>query len=157
MSEGKSKKEGDEVSSPILFSEKRKICNICKAEKSFLDFQKSRNSVRAFCKACYKDIRKFDNQRLCEFKKSAKKRNIEFSLSKDEFSKIRSQACFYCGEKNENMSIDRIDSDVGYFFENCLPCCIPCNFMKFNLNVSSFLNKIGKIYIRQKSIGNIND
>lgn len=42
--------------------------------------------------------------------------------------------------------IDRIDSDEGYFINNCVTCCAKCNFAKRNLSVDVFLDLIKRIY-----------
>ena len=63
-------------------------------------------------------------------KNSAKTRNYEFKLSKEECIKLFSQVCNYCGKLENINGIDRINSNQGYFIENCVSCCGQCNFMK---------------------------
>lgn len=48
-------------------------------------------------------------------------------------------------------SIDRVDSDKGYTFENCVPSCIPCNWFKSDRNVSDFIEHAYKIVTFQES------
>lgn len=92
----------------------------------------------------------------------AKNRNLDFNLSLEEFKKIISGNCNYCGKepvlsgisKNynktgvpvKNNGIDRLDNKIGYTINNCVPCCKMCNFMKKNYIVSEFLNHISTIY-----------
>lgn len=89
----------------------------------------------------------------------AKKRNKQFSLSKEEFLKLTQQNCFYCGCKPKNISksrsknddfiyngVDRVNSNRGYELNNCLPCCSDCNYMKHTKSIPDFLQKCLKIY-----------
>lgn len=97
-----------------------------------------------------------------QYQSGAKSRNLEFDLSKEEYLEIVKQNCYYCGSKPELKQphrgkgkyvgipvpyngIDRIDSNVGYIKENCLPCCTKCNYMKSDMSISSFTNHIMKI------------
>ena len=97
-----------------------------------------------------------------QYQSGAKTRSIDFNLTKEEFLEIVKKDCSYCGDpapikqphrgKNYYVGvpvpyngIDRIDSDRGYEKENCVPCCSKCNYMKNNLDVSSFTEHILKI------------
>lgn len=90
------------------------------------------------------------------------KHAIENNLSLEDFSKIVSQNCAYCGQppryikmfnnrkyNNSNdffaNGIDRIDNDKGYSIENCVPSCTDCNRMKLDMTRENFLNKISQI------------
>lgn len=95
----------------------------------------------------------------------AKKRGIEWTLSDEEFEKICSQNCAYCGAEpiqrqwkmgNKNRGsgyhirlsterlngIDRIDNSKGYTVENATACCGICNSMKLALTVDQFLTHL---------------
>lgn len=78
-------------------------------------------------------------------RRAKKERNIEFTLSKEEFKNIVSKNCIYCniipqqisrpgGERNTGNflynGIDRINNSKGYILENCVPCCGICNSIK---------------------------
>lgn len=78
-------------------------------------------------------------------KGSGLKRNYEVSINLEEFEKIISQPCVYCGEKEKRIGIDRIDNSKGYTLENSAPCCTLCNMMKKTLQVDEFLKHINKI------------
>jgi hypothetical protein len=97
-----------------------------------------------------------------QYQSSAKTRNINFSLTKEEYVEIVKKDCHYCGDpapiKQPNRGkekyvgvpvpyngIDRIDSNKGYEKENCVPCCTKCNYMKSDMNVSLFTEHILKI------------
>lgn len=87
----------------------------------------------------------------------AKKKNIEFELSFDEFDKLTSLTCFYCGSPPEFRNrkykyngyingIDRIDASIGYTSSNVVSCCKYCNIAKNSLSQDEFLILITKIY-----------
>lgn len=81
-------------------------------------------------------------QRYCK-----DKRNWGFTLSEEEFIRIVTQMCYYCGESEPKgfVGIDRINNTEGYIQTNCVPCCQTCNFMKGKLSYTSFINKIRAI------------
>lgn len=82
-------------------------------------------------------------------KSKNKKRNIPFLLSFDEFREIRkSGRCFYCQSAlpTQGYGIDRVNSELPYTFENCVPCCKFCNKAKGSLTSEEFIKQIRKIY-----------
>jgi hypothetical protein len=64
------------------------------------------------------------------YKTAAKRRNFEFTLSKEQFSLFWQQPCFYCGSEILTIGIDRVDNELGYISENCVSCCPDCNMLK---------------------------
>lgn len=60
---------------------------------------------------------------------SAKRRNLPFSLTYDEYKRIISQPCFYCGSLGVR-GLDRRRNDFGYVLSNVVSSCWPCNLMK---------------------------
>lgn len=80
---------------------------------------------------------------------SAKKRSIEFLLSRDDFETLMKSKCHYCGQEN-SWGIDRKDSNSIYIASNCLPCCKICNYMKRDMDYNDFISKIKQIYITLK-------
>ncbi|MCM1500772.1 MAG: hypothetical protein NC124_20125 [Clostridium sp.] len=96
---------------------------------------------------------KHGSSRYCEYRNNAKRRNIEFQITSDEFKYLISQECYYCGgysiEYNKDSrgnGIDRKDNNRGYIFDNCVPCSWVCNCMKSKMDEDNFLNHISKIY-----------
>ena len=76
---------------------------------------------------------------------NAKKRGLEMMLSEGDMIRLYHMPCFYCNLKPSypNLGgVDRIDSDKKYTFDNIVPCCKMCNFMKGNSDVNIFLNQI---------------
>lgn len=95
-----------------------------------------------------------------QYKKGAKHRGYSFNLNYDFFIQIVLNNCFYCGSeplnkqqsftKNSNIyflrnGIDRINNNIGYEVDNCVPCCFICNRAKSNLDYNDFINWINKI------------
>jgi len=107
-------------------------------------------------------------------KVSARKRNLEYNLTTEQFMSLVCLSCHWCGQEpapyNVYMKhdgtfrptnsvtigwarqqtvfvngIDRIDSSVGYTIENCVPCCSMCNLMKLDYSPEQFLNQVKKI------------
>jgi hypothetical protein len=94
---------------------------------------------------------------------NAKRRNIEFSLSKEEFRSISSNVCWYCGaDPKPNYArylnsdvlpvpfiangVDRKDNNLGYTLSNSVAYCFTCNGMKSSLSLPDFIDHIRKIY-----------
>jgi len=97
------------------------------------------------------------------YRGAAKSRGLNFYLCIDEFVTLVSQDCFYCGRspQTENSvynhktkkvdtcmrnGIDRLDNNVGYEIDNCVPCCIMCNRMKMNNTLEDFFIQVSRIY-----------
>lgn len=103
------------------------------------------------------------------YKQGAVRRGIPFTLTLEDFRKLTSKNCFYCGSPPSRRSIvntcmsdysvyyynglDRIDPSQGYHIQNVSPCCFSCNVMKLNQSHEDFLKRIALIYHRhQKEI-----
>ena len=97
------------------------------------------------------------------YKCRAKKRNIEFNLSKEEFRALVTCDCKYCGQKPSQVNrraykgkesgflytgIDRVDNEQGYTVLNSVPCCFRCNTMKLDMSENEFYTQIRVIYGR---------
>lgn len=108
------------------------------------------------------------NSLYCSYRSTAKKRNLCFELSREEFYKIISGNCEYCNSpptrrfsqhKATKMSkewleksaifrngVDRKDNKIGYTLKNCVSCCKDCNEMKHVRDITYFIEHINKIY-----------
>lgn len=97
------------------------------------------------------EIDKSLNRRYGAYKAGAKKRHLDFELSKEKFDEITKLPCIYCGDYSDSYhnncfsGVDRINSNLGYFTDNCVPCCTICNQMKSNISLKKFYDKIKKI------------
>jgi len=97
------------------------------------------------------------------YKRSAKSRGHEFTISKEDFGKLIFCNCHYCGSIPSNpykhkkfynsdkdrislySGIDRVDNSKGYTTENCVPCCKICNFGKHTLSKKEWFDHMRKI------------
>lgn len=103
-----------------------------------------------------------------EYVKSAEERQLEFTLTKDQFRDITQQNCYYCGiqphtVKDRNGShifkassyiyngIDRIDNSRGYTIINSVPCCRNCNIGKGTKTRDEFLAWVSRVYHHQEA------
>lgn len=75
--------------------------------------------------------------------------------------------CFYCNSVPLNLTtepvskqsffyngLDRINSSIGYYINNILPCCKNCNWMKHVRSINDFNEWITIIYNRLPIIRN---
>lgn len=92
------------------------------------------------------------------YKKEAKNREYEFSITKEQFRSTTKSNCLYCNSKPIRLytypdcnggylynGIDRQNNKIGYVLGNYVPCCKTCNFMKGTLSVNKFLSQVDKI------------
>ena len=96
----------------------------------------------------------------------AKKRNLTFGITKEEFKFFTKQSCNWCGiEPNQKHKpggrvrseayvyngIDRLNSQAGYLYANCVSACGQCNIAKMDYSESDFLTWVGKVYEQNKT------
>lgn len=88
------------------------------------------------------------------YTRSAELKQLEFSISFEEYTEIVNKPCHYCGITHSRgfNGMDRNDNTKGYLFENCVSCCKMCNFMKNSLNGHVFVNRIEHILTYNKII-----
>jgi len=102
-------------------------------------------------------------KKYASYRSGAKNAMREFTLTKDEFTKLITSPCFYCGDlpkppevedKSIKIScaingIDRVDNNEGYTPDNAVPCCKICQEAKMDRHVSVFLAWIEKVHAYQ--------
>lgn len=49
------------------------------------------------------------------------------------------------------VGVDRVNNDLGYTLENCVPCCGACNSMKMQLSRAEFLERVKRIYENKRT------
>ena len=90
----------------------------------------------------------------------ARRLNLPFELTKQEFLELTKQNCHYCDAPPANIKrdsryphnyyiyngIDRIDSSKGYVKNNIVTCCETCNKAKRHLPINVFLDWVKRIY-----------
>lgn len=105
-----------------------------------------------------------------QYKTNAKRKNLKFNLSFEEFIKITNDNCFYCNIEPSNIKkseydngdfiyngIDRKDNTKGYDLHNSVACCKICNFAKNTLPLNEFYNWISKIHSNLQKKGVLNE
>lgn len=108
------------------------------------------------------------------YKFNAKKRNLSFDITYEEFCSLCFKHCEYCGCRPSNTlklngsrnvqdtlylienpvyinGIDRINSSVGYTIDNSVPCCTMCNRMKLDHSIEEFKIHITEIYMHMSN------
>ncbi len=92
------------------------------------------------------------NRIMLGYKKAAERKNIEFSLTRQEFKDFIDANCFYCSSvpstyrkpSNGNYGgytyngIDRVNNSLGYTKDNCVTCCEVCNKSKRDMTIVKF-------------------
>lgn len=99
-----------------------------------------------------------------QYRRHANRREMEFSVSGDEFEEEAKKPCTYCGAepipKNIMVGsgagrrerhtvangIDRVDSSKGYISGNITSCCFACNTAKNSMTVDEFLGWVKRVY-----------
>lgn len=116
---------------------------------------------------------------FCSYRCGAKKRDLTFNISIEQFKILIAGNCNYCGllpvkyslktnctkEWLEQSSIlcnriDRVNNDIGYEINNCVSCCKRCNEMKMAATSNDFINHVKTIYefqLKNSKIGENND
>ncbi|NDB82209.1 MAG: hypothetical protein EB127_05625 [Alphaproteobacteria bacterium] len=74
---------------------------------------------------------------------STKRGHGDFQLNFEEFQQLVTKPCHYCNliKEDEANGIDRVNNDIGYTKENCVPACWRCNRMKHFYHPEFFLEK----------------
>lgn len=132
-------------------------CGLCGEQKIYggMTLRDMRNP-HAKCKSCFTKTSSIIGVGASTLYKqyafNAKARNLEYSLSPEQFVSIAQNSCHYCGDAPGNFSsgykyngIDRVDNNKGYFIENCVACCKICNRAKRELSLEDFLSWIRRI------------
>jgi hypothetical protein len=91
------------------------------------------------------------NKVLHRQKQGAQERDLEWTLTDEEWEILTADSCTYCGvppqrkrciSKNGSFiynGIDRVDNLIGYTSENVVTCCKECNWAKGTMTAEEFL------------------
>ncbi len=140
-----------------LLSGKTKSCGCLQKDKVSKLFSKSPGEISY-------------NTLYTTIRNNAKYRGLEFTLTKQQHRKLVSKNCYYDGSAPEKWSpyysknhykkpnsntlensiisingIDRLDSNLGYTYENCVPCCSTCNRGKWELTEQEFIDHCRRV------------
>jgi hypothetical protein len=88
------------------------------------------------------------------YNRNAGLKNLEFSITFEEYSEIVTKECHYCGITQERgfNGIDRKDQTKGYIIDNCTSCCKMCNYMKGSTSDEVFIKRAEHILTFQGRI-----
>jgi hypothetical protein len=103
-----------------------------------------------------------------DYRKSAKKKNLDFFLSLNMFLTFVNSRCFYCDSDFSNSKgyrqdltirvwyngIDRIDNSKGYIEGNIVTCCWKCNQWKKADSIDDFLSHVRKLSLNLEGLDN---
>ena len=94
-----------------------------------------------------------------QYQCNSRRRGKQFDIKKEEFRKIVEGNCFYCGAPPQQKiylkhykkyyfynGIDRVNNDLGYILDNCVPCCGTCNVAKMSMSKQEFYSWIERVY-----------
>ena len=112
---------------------------------------------------------------LCSYRKGARERGLEWSLTEEQFRTLTSSPCHYTGRLPAKAArscatnrrarkglppfsggtylyngIDRLDSSKGYTLDNCVPACEDANKAKLELSYDEFIALCKEIAIRHQ-------
>jgi len=78
--------------------------------------------------------------------RTAKARQLEFSLTFEKYCSLIESGCYYCGfpGPEAGSGLDRINCFSGYVIDNVVPCCTECNCAKNANFTKSEMEIIGK-------------
>lgn len=144
---------------------KQKVCSKCKQEfgaSLFFKHSATKDGLHSWCKSCCKEGNNKSREKvnskiesravvfLRNAKKSAIKRNNEFDLTVEDivdFWHQQNKICAYSGiemtlesGKLNTVSIERIDSKIGYTKDNTILVCQAVNRMKSDFAYNDFFN-----------------
>jgi hypothetical protein len=131
-------------------------CNLMRGTNTPVEFIEKITAIKAFqeTKAPVDNalIERFPKFAFLYYKQSyprfthrARKREIPYSLKKEDYALIIANDCYLCGIKNseKNMNgIDRYDSFGEYSIENSRPCCLSCNLIKKTMPFPTMIQHI---------------
>lgn len=134
------------VLASLLRNGKRFRCNECgeKDRLSKLDAHNRRPRVKKV------NLERKFQIRLSQYRTYTKRIDREFTLTESEARVLVTSPCHYCGvAPNPYGGIDRVNSTMGYFAGNVVPCCSMCNFAKRHNSVEDFLAWVDRVHTHQ--------
>jgi hypothetical protein len=129
------------------------MCNWLKGSLDSATFIKRTRHIHSFLNnaditrhpECFPDAKCVS---YASYRSRAEKKDLEFSITHDDYKSIIQQDCYLCGKKSTETNtngVDRVDNTIGYTIENCKACCKECNHMKNNYALDTLKEKIERI------------
>lgn len=95
------------------------------------------------------------------YMKSARIREIDFSLTLEQFTYLAQSKCYYCGASPSRIhysdtkrrtssytvynGVDRYDNDIGYTVFNSRSCCTNCNYGKRAMSAEAYIAHCARV------------
>jgi hypothetical protein len=148
----------------------RVLCMNCNKESKvgLWTIKKARNGRCIHCKKNHCELPSGEaaiNSIFRSYQRTAKNREYNFDLTKNNFLEIINKNCYYCNAqpnnkaRNQNRTgnyyyngIDRLDNKKGYIEGNVVPCCINCNRSKSDRTIDDFKKWIKDIYLNLECV-----
>lgn len=95
-----------------------------------------------------RDHKNDDSAIFYRYTYSARRRGLEFSLTKEQLVSFIDGKCHYCGiesNKEKRNGIDRKDNKSGYVHSNCVSSCWECNYLKRGKDYIQFTEHLLRI------------
>jgi hypothetical protein len=130
------------------------MCNWMKGSLDSATFIKRVRHIHSFAKntdntqkhpECFPDAKCVS---YASYRSRAEKKELEFTITNDDYKTITEQDCYLCGKKSTETNtngIDRVDNIIGYTVENSKACCKECNHMKNSYALEDLMAKIERI------------
>lgn len=105
------------------------------------------------------------NNLLRSYRNRAQRKDLKFTLTRDEFHILTQLPCHYCGQLPSTArtpggyettgfyihnGLDRKDSSQGYTPDNVVPCCVTCNHAKMDTSYLEFIAWLSRVALRWK-------
>lgn len=106
------------------------------------------------------------NSHWLRYQHSAKQRKFEWVLTREEFYRLTTASCDYCGRapfryvyagkysKCLCNGVDRKDSKIGYTAQNCVTACTDCNTGKMEMSAEAYVAHCQRVADHQKTLSN---
>ena len=138
----------------------KQIAQICYVKKGTIKGLLHKHRIIKRGPVTYSEVEGSVRYLYSKYKSRAKKSNLEFSITIEEFSSLIKRDCIYCGAKPQNEckkrykdandieynGVDRINNNKGYTSDNSAPCCAQCNKSKSNLDISKWFTWLENTY-----------
>lgn len=136
----------------VTIGSKRKVNVYYSSSKQYIANEKAVEELISKPRKLSRSERAF-NTVFNNYVDRAKKKGVDFYLTKFEFKELVIKPCHYCGVPYSvglktafpHNTLDRIDSKKGYTHDNVVPCCFICNRMKWDLSKEEWLDQLRKI------------
>ena len=116
-------------------------CNVEYAKQYRLSHSNSRKRYQDF----YNQSKK---GKYNSYKGGARKRNISFELTEEQFFELIEKDCFYCARTvvdGKFHGVDRIINALGYEVNNCVPACFRCNEIKMDQSLEDTMEHVKRM------------